>query len=396
MTPLLAKLTIPTGFLFLVAFSFLPEAALGQIRMGPPTASFPEDFGAIQTVRELPDGRVLVADPLSKALYAVDMQGNTRTVIGREGEGPQEYRQPDAVWPLPGDSTLLVDLGNGRLVALGPDLSFGPTMPLTVGEFQPGLPLVLAIPQGVDNAGNLYIRMMGGGMGGSPLPDSADILRVHRGTKATETVVKFKTQDMTQTTSGGANDQNVAITPIPLSPEDAWGVAPDGSVLLVRAGDYHLDRVAPDGSITRGPPLSFEAVRIRTAEKEEYVAELGRMGGGIRVGVEVVNGEMSMSFARGGAGGNREIDTYTWPEIKPPIYSGRLPVDPLGRAWVRRHVRAGEETTYDILDGRGNLVGTALLEHGKRVVGFGPSGVYVVGYDEFDLNYLERYAMPAF
>ena len=132
-----------------------------QVRLGQPDATFPEDFGAIQTVRELPDGRVLVADPLSKALYAVDLSAGTRIVIGGEGEGPEEYGQPDSVWPLPGDSTLLVDLGNGRLVALGPDLGFGPTMPITVGDFQPGQPLILAIPQGVDGEGNIYARVMG-------------------------------------------------------------------------------------------------------------------------------------------------------------------------------------------------------------------------------------------
>jgi hypothetical protein len=30
------------------------------------------------------------------------------------------------------------------------------------------------------------------------------------------------------------------------------------------------------------------------------------------------------------------------------------------------------------------------------VVGFGEGTVYVVAYDEFDLNYLERYDMPGF
>ena len=380
--------------LFLISLGAGPRRASAQLRLGQPAAVFPEDFGAIQTIRELPDGRVLVADPLSKALYAVDMNAGTRTVIGREGEGPEEYRQPDAVWPLPGDSTLLVDLGNGRLVALGPDLGFGPTLPITVGDFQPGRPLVLAIPQGVDGAGNLYARVMGGGMGGASLPDSSDILRIHRGTQATEQAARFKTPDMTQTTSGGANNQNVSITAIPLSSEDAWGVASDGSVILARAGDYHLERIAPDGTVTRGPAIPFEPIRIGTREKEEYLAELGRSGGGISVGVEMVNGQMSMSFARGGRAGGREIDQYTWPEEKPPLYSGRIPVDPMGRAWVRRHVEAGEPSTYDVFDAGGARVGTVLLEHGKRVIGFGPSGVYVVSYDEFDLNYLERYAMP--
>jgi hypothetical protein len=334
-----------------------------------------------------------VADPLSKALYAVDMEGGTRTVIGREGEGPEEYRQPAAVWPLPGDSTLLVDLGNGRLVVLDPNLKFGPTMPISVGDFQPGQPLVLAIPQGVDARGNLYIRVLGGGMGGAPMPDSAEILRVRRESRTTEKAAMFKVRDMTQVTSGGANDQNVAITPVPLSPEDAWGVAADGSVILARAGDYHVERVRPDGSVSRGPAVPFEPVPIRTGEKEEYLAELGRSGGGIGVGVEMVNGQMSMTFSRG-AGTARGMDQYPWPEVKPPIHSGRIPVDQEGRAWVRRHVKAGEASTYDIFDEAGNRMGTVLLDPGKRVIGFGSGTVYVVAYDEFDLNYLERYAMP--
>jgi hypothetical protein len=383
------------GSVFLAAAVGVPQQGFAQIRIGQPTAVFPEDFGSIQTVRELPDGRVLIADPLSKVLYAVDLDAGTRAVVGREGEGPEEYRQPDAVWPLPGDSTLLVDLGNGRLVAIGPDLGFGPTMPITVGEFQPGRPLVLAIPQGVDGTGKIYVRVMGG-MGGGAMPDSADILRIDRATGSTEPAGRFKIQAMTQTTSGGANNQNVAISPIPLSPEDAWGVSSDGSVILIRAGDYHLERIAPDGTVSRGPTVPFDPVSIGTREKEEHLAEQGRAGGGISVGVAVENGQVSMRFSRGGGGGNQEIDRYTWPEEKPPFYSGRVPIDPSGRAWVRRHVRAGEPSTYDVFDRAGERVGTVLLDHGKRVIGFGPGKVYVVAYDEFDLNYLERYAMPGF
>lgn len=382
------------ALLTLFLLGIFPSTSAGQVDLGQPEASFPEDFGTIQMVRELPDGRVLVADPLSKALYTVDLDAGTRQVIGREGEGPEEYRQPDAVWSLPGDSTLLVDLGNGRLVALGPDLEFGPTMPITVGDFQPGLPLILAIPQGVDAAGNLYARVMGGGMGGGPMPDSADIVRIDRATGTTEMVARFKIRDMTERRSGGANNQEVALSPVPLSPEDAWGVAADGSIVLARAGTYQMERVTPNGNVSTGPTIPFDPIRIGTAEKEEYVTNLGRAGGGIRVGVEMVNGEMSMAFARGGGGTNREIDQYTWPEVKPSVYSGRIPVDLSGRAWVRRHVEAGEPSTYDVFDEAGERVTTVLLGHGKRILGFGQKGIYVVTFDEFDLNYLERFAMP--
>jgi hypothetical protein len=364
-----------------------------QVRLERPRVAFPEDFGTIQTVRELPDGSVLVADPLGKALYRLDLAAGTRRVVGSEGQGPAEYRQPDAVWPLPGDSTLLVDLGNGRVVALGPDLAFGPTMPIGLSEPGPGRTLVLALPQGMDARGRIYTRALGG-MGGGALPDSAPILRVDRGTRAADTVANFKLPDRTQATSGGANNRNVQISNVPLSPEDAWGVAADGSVAVARAGDYHVDWIAPDGRVTRGAPVPYDPVRIGTAEKGQWVAEQGRSGGGIGIGVEIENGQMSMSFARGG-GDRRGVDAYAWPDRMPPFYGGRLPIDPQGRVWVRRALKAGSPSTYDVFDRAGRRVSTVLLDEGKRVVGFGKGVVYVVAFDDFDLNYLEVYDAPS-
>lgn len=371
-------------------------AAMGSgASLGEPTAVFPEDFGTIQTVREMSDGRVLVADPLGNALYLVDMDAGTRTVLGREGAGPGEYRQPDAVWALPGGSSLLIDLGNGRTTTLGPDLTFGETSPLTMGEFRPGSTMVLALPQGMDDRGRIYTRALGGGFGGEP-PDSAAILRVDRETAAVDTIGNFKLQDRTQSTSGDANNRRVSISSIPLSPEDAWGVAPDGSVVIARSSDYHIEWLGPDGSVTSGPPTPFETIAIGTAEKEEFIQTSGRSGGGIGISVTVDNGAVQMNFSRGGSGGGtREIDSYDWPDTKPPFYSGRLDVDGEGRAWVRRHVEAGAEATYDLFDRRGERVGTIKFANNRRVIGFGAFTVYVVAYDEVDLNYLERYALPS-
>lgn len=371
-----------------------PLATAAQVTLKQPDARLAEDFGTIQTVRELSDGRVLVADPLGQALYVVDMSAGTRTVVGHEGEGPEEWKQPDAVWPLPGDSTLLVDLGNGRLVVLTPSLRFGPTMPLSLTAFEPGSIPLVAIPQGVDGKGRIYTRSLGG-LGGQ-LPDSGAILRIDRATRKADTAAMFKLPGRTQATSGGANDRNVRISNVPLSPEDAWGVAADGSVAIARAGDYHVDWFGPDGKVTRGAAVPYEPVRIGTAEKEEYLAEQGRSGGGIGIGVQVVNGSATMTFARGGAAGGpkREIDQYTWPDQKPPMYQGRIPIDMQGRAWVHRSMKAGDPSTYDVFDGRGNRVGTVALAAGKKILGFGKGRIYVVAFDDFDLSYLERYRMP--
>jgi hypothetical protein len=288
----------------------------------------------------------------------------------------------------------MVDLGNGRVVALGPDLSFGPTMPIALSVPGPGTTLVLALPQGVDGQGRIYTRALGGGLGGA-LPDSAAVIRVDRRTRAADTVTTLKLPDRTQTRSGGPNSQNVQITNVPLSPEDAWGVAGDGWVAVARAGDYHLEWIRPDGSVVRGAPVPFDAIRTGAADKEEWVAEQGRTGGGIAISMQVVNQETRMTFGRGGQGPRAGVDQFTWPDRKPAFAGGRIPIDPSGRAWVRRHVRAGDPTTYDVFDRRGSRIGTVTLDSGRRIVGFGATSVYVVSFDEFDLNYLERYAMPA-
>ena len=47
-----------------------------------------------------------------------------------------------------------------------------------------------------------------------------------------------------------------------------------------------------------------------------------------------------------------------------------------------------------MFDREGARVATYTLPFRSRVVSFGPSGVYVASLDDFDLNYLHRYAMP--
>jgi hypothetical protein len=360
--------------------------------LGEPTAVFPEDFGTIQTVRELRDGTVLVADPMGGSLYRVDLDAGTREVIGSEGQGPEEYRQPDAVWALPGDSTLLVDLGNGRMISLGPDQEFGSTSPLSSGDPRTGL--VVALPQAVDADGNVYARSMGGGMRGN-LPDSGSVLRVERGTLALDTVAHFKLEDRVIRESGGAGERNVSLEVTPLSLEDAWGVASDGSVVVARSSDYHLDWFGPDGSLTAGPPVPFEPVAIGMAEKQEWNDARGRSGGGVGIMIDMgSDGSMSTSFSRGGMTEARELDQYEWPELMPPFYNGRIQVDAENRAWVRRRMPAGEDATYDVFDRAGEYVTTYSLPNNRQVIAFGAGTLYVVAFDEFDLAYLERYAIP--
>ena len=364
--------------------------------LGPVQAALEQEFAVIQTVRELPDGRVLVADPLGQTLLVVDMEAGTTASVGRVGEGPAEYRQPDAVWPLPGDRSLLVDLGNGRLTEMGADLSFGDTRPFMLGSFQMGSPILLAIPQGVDGEGGIYFQGFGMSAGGR-VADSSQVLRYDLETEAVDTVASVKLTDRTRRTSGGPGNQNVSISPIPLSPADAWGVAADGRVVAARSvpgsGEFWVEWIAPDGEVTRGPAYAYSPVDIGRAEMEEWRDAQAETGGGMTIQVEQSSGNFDMRAGRGGAPGNDDLDSYQWPDAKPAFFQ-RIPVDPAGRAWVRRHTAAGDAPAYDLFDGSGTRTATIELPMERRVVAFGEGVVYVVRMDEFDLQYLERYGLP--
>ena len=114
---------MPTPSLLLLTALLLPQQPpVREVRLGAPTATLTHEFTQLRGVRELPDGRLLVSDRLEPALYVVDLKTGRATRIGREGSGPEEYRMPSTLLPLPGDSTLLADEGNARFMIIGPDL----------------------------------------------------------------------------------------------------------------------------------------------------------------------------------------------------------------------------------------------------------------------------------
>ena len=368
----------------------------GTTTLGEAEVVYEEAFSVVSTVRELADGGVLVADALGQVLVHLDLDAGTADTLGSVGEGPDEYRQPDAVWPLPGGRTLLVDLGNGRLTELNPELEFGDTRPYAVGELGPGRDLVLAIPQAVDNQGRLYFRSFGR-MGGGEMPsDSAYILRLDLESEVVDSVGQVKLPGMTTRTTGGRNNQNTQVSPIPLSPADAWGVAPDGRTVIARSGDYHVDWIGPDGSVTSGPDVEFEAVSIGRAEKEEWAHTRSETGGGMGIAVTVVNNAMTMTASREAAC-RMTMTTSTATNgsaVKPAFYGRPIPVDRSGRAWVRRHRDAGDTPMYDVFGASGTRDMVLELLPERRVVGFGDGKVYVVRMDEYGLQYLERYVLP--
>lgn len=365
-----------------------PGAAAGQevISLQEPSSAYAEPFSLIGGIRELDDGRVLVSDALEERLYALDPGLTAVETISKKGQGPDEYRQPDGLFGWPGDSTLMVDLGNGRMTVIGSDYGFGRTVPIVQQE---DMGLQIIIPEAVDGGGFLYYQPRGDGM----IRDSADIVRWQPDAAGDpEPVIRVKLSDVTESTSGGANDMRQEVRPVPLSPEDGWSVGPDGSVAVVRSGDYHVDWVRPDGSVVSGPPVPYEPVPVKQADKEAWAEELAANGMMMMVSNE--NGVMNASMRRGG-GRAPGVDRFEWPEVKPPFNPGSVRVDPLGYLWVERYVPAGDAPVLDVFDGGGDLVASVTIPHRSSLRGFGEGTLYLTRWDDLGFQWLERYGRPS-
>lgn len=390
LTQRLGLFTLALLALSAISCSDASEADLGFFAHLELDASYAEPFSYLSGVREMPDGRILAADPLGQVLLSIDLESGVADTIGGVGGGPEEYEQPDRVHALPGDSTLLVDLGNSRLTIIDPNLAFVETLPLARPTDSGSM--LLLLPRFVDAQGRIYFQGMSMMGRGSTMPDSAYIARYDRGTEVVDTMGMVKLPESERSSSGGGN---VRIGPRPMTPQDEWAVGPDGTAAVVRAADYSVDYYGPDGTFVDGPPNTVEPLSVGQAEKEEWVNGQGADGLAVMM-TRSTSGATNMQFSRGGGGfggggDDPTVDDYEFPDVLPIFRQGRVQVAPSGNTWVERWMQADSPPTFEIFDPQGIRVGTVQLPEGRRLIGFGDGTIYVIRIDEVDLKWLERY-----
>lgn len=364
----------------------VPVASLGQ-----PTATFEEPFDQVTSLRELSDGRVLVADLLARAVTLADLGQGIGTAVGREGQGPKEFSFPFGLVPLPGDSTLLVDPAQRRFLMIGPDGA-----PITTIAFPEEFAGLVRI-RGADQRGRVYAEGSPfpgepGGFGESmpTVPDSVPLLLWDRAQGRVDRLGKIKIPGMAMATAGGAQARTVAIRQQPLPVADAWSVTPDGRIGIARVGDYHVDWWGTPRAI--GRPVKYTPVEVTKRDKE-IVAERARDA---RAGLRMTVGGPARP-ARGGSGAPPsapDLPEPEWPEFKPPFVANGAMATHEGQLWVERSQPADADRLYDVFGADGNLLRQVKMSADRRLVGFGAGTVYLARSDEDELQYLERYAMP--
>jgi hypothetical protein len=376
-----------------------------------PNATYEEPFSSVGvgTVRELRDGRVIVADARDKVVQRIDFRSGAAVAIGREGSGPAEFGMPLRVFGAPADTTLLFDPLNTRYLVIGPDAK-----PINTFRTEAETPARGAGPGGArvmiggglmarvsDSRGRLFAEGSSLSIDADGRPKSADsaaIVRYDRGTRRVDTLAFVKLPPTNIQMSGGANNQRIMIGGAnPLTPRDEWTVFPDGRVAIVRAADYHVDWIMPDGSKRSSPPVRYTPIRMTAAEirHEEGLRNAARAN------------QMSIMMTQDGSGSRRTaqmgppagappLEPLTdWPAVKPPFRPGFQSVlaRPNGELWVRRTEGASAKgTLYDVINAAGAVAYQVRIQDGWTLVGFGNGTVYTTKKDEDDLVYLQRHA----
>ncbi len=375
----------------------IPGASQVQVQqLDRAEAVFSEPFTSVACLRELSDGRILIADRTEKHVSFIDFATGSIRQIGRVGEGPSEYQSPGGLVALPDDYTLLLDLANLRLTRIAPDGK------LEMESWPMLSPSGFIRPTAADAQGRLFYSAGGGlrvarvGGGAAPPSDSIPIMRWDPATDMTDTVGTFYSPSGTSRGGGNVSFSSgrsgrislAGFRQQPFSPRDGWTALPDGGVAVARATTYRMDWYR-NGVSTAGPTIEYDPIRINKDEKEAWAD-----GQANQTATFVA---LDGGPGRRGGGGTfavprPDIDEIEFPDHKPPFPTTGVRATPDGQIWVQRYQRHTEERAlFDVFDGRGELVKQVLLPAGRRLIGFGNGVLYAVMTDEDDLQWLERY-----
>lgn len=383
----------PAGVFLLCAVPSLPAQQAAPL--GRPVAEFEEPFSRVSGLRELADGRLIVADVREKLVQVIDLQRQTARRVSREGSGPGEYAMPTALFAMPNDQTLLVDLLNRRFLMIKPDGTPGETIsppqlssgggPVQVGG--------LVNARATDGRGRLYFQDLGIRPGGES-PDSVAILRWAPGQTRLDTAAWVRGPRTTMSTTpgaGGGGGMRITMgSAMVWAPQESWGVTADGRVARVQPDPYRVVWYDASRRASAGQAVPYSPIRVTEADKRAYMEQ------------QAANPPtMIMMGGPAGGGGARTVSPSdlpqpTFAETKPPFTgSGAVLTSPEGEVWVLRTRPANDHLpSYDVFDASGRLVRKVSLGRDHRVVGFGRGSVYVVRTDEDGLEYIQKFNRP--
>jgi hypothetical protein len=227
-------------------------------------------------------------------------------------------------------------------------------------------------------------------------PDSAPIVRGDFDTRHIDTLAWMKTpsqgrmgMEIKENPAGGPPTITMHMLINPFSMADEWSLLSDGTIAIVRAHDYHIDWIDPDGTRRSSPKMPIDWRRYTDAERTQRVDSIKR------VADEQIK---RMTSAQAGAGGPQmKVDVgivpdSEFPSFYPPIQPGSLLADLEGRLWIlpTTSTNVANGFTYDVVDRKGEVVERVQVPKDRVIVGFGPHNTVYLSRSEGKSTFLER------
>lgn len=345
---MLRKLRAMTAFVSLVPFV---AGAQAISPLGSPVWSTSAELLAVESVRELSTGDLIVLDSRGPALYFVSRDGTSARSLVTLGAGPGEVQRPRGLWALTGDTTAVPDVALRRLLILGPSGE-----PVRVEPLPDALPeMVFGISELAEGTTAVFPATWSPTAGRS---DSVAILRWRLRSTRLDTLGAIH-RIRPEAARRGDFPQPPTGLLVPYLPNDVLIASTTGRFAVLNAAQYRVDIYSAAGArLVTGVP--YPIARVATTEVER-----GRMAPGMI------------------------------PERKPPFTENGHHLDPSDRAWIRRSRRSGDSTyTYDVFSPRGVHERTLVFPDNGRIVAVTARGVYAVDRDDDGFERLRRYAHP--
>jgi hypothetical protein len=338
------------------------QPTVPTVTLSRPDVEFKDGFSSIRGFRELSDGRVIVSDQRESRVVLVDFARGTATPIGRKGQGPDEYNINLELHAMKGDTTYLTDIER-RFLVITPSGGTAGTRRFPEG--------VSTSPSAIDRDGRAYFPPVFISTNGQPA-DSAPFVRVDLRSGKVDTLMFRQPPPR----------RDPAMPVNPYGPRDLWVVAPDGRIARIAVDDYRVTWYETDGRVSQGAPIPYVKIPVTARDREEH-RQLLRRNPGVGTGRAGLSGTAPPPIKE------------EWPTHKPPFVGNAALAAPSGELWIQRTLAAGERNPlYDVIDRSGRLVRRVVLPPDTRVIGFGAKHIYLARFDDVDLMYLQRYAMP--
>lgn len=348
----------------------------------------------LSAARHLPNGSVLVNDPTKRQLVLFDSTLRKHKVIADTStNSPNSYGLRPSVGgliPYVGDSSLFIDSESGAFLVIDPHGEFKRVMAPTRASDLTYISSATFGTAGFDSKGRLIYRavrrtpqqMMGFGM---PIAgqttfiqqaDSAPIMRMDLDRRSVDTIAFMKSAIARQAITGNSSSMRVVSVVNPVPAADDWTLTPDGVIAIVRAQDYHIDWLGPDGKMTSTPKMPFDWKRISPEEKQQIIDSV-RKAEADRVAKLPPPGPAVPGVFLPTPAPFMTVDAKELPDFYPPVRQGQVRADRDGHIWILPSTAAGAAVSglrYDVVNREGVIVERVQLPKGRTLVGFGPNG----------------------